>query len=352
MPSRVLLHTADPAEGRRLAELLAGSECEVVTAGSAASQTSPDLVVVDTRQGDTDAATLVGRLTADRAPQPPILIVADREAAEAAVAATLRGAADVVFRPLCPLGFPARVERLLARAEVQRAREASKTLEFRNQELESFIYIVTHDMKTPVVNLQGLVSLIEQDHGATLAEPVHDLLRRARRNADRLEELLRDLLEYPRRLRIVGPLETQPTLPIVNRAVDGVREIARGNGVEIVVAPDLPPVRCDAKRLQQVFHNLIENAVKHARGADRPRVDVRAARTSDGPRFEVHDNGAGIAPEHQRDIFKLFHRIPGSGDGTGIGLAVARQLVEAHGGEIWCESAPGRGTTFAFTVAP
>jgi signal transduction histidine kinase len=193
--------------------------------------------------------------------------------------------------------------------------------------------------------------LIEQDHAASLPDGVKDYLVRLRRNAHRLEELLHDLLEYPNRLRLVGPVEVKDVGLVAALAVDGLQELARSAGVDVIVAPDMPQARCDEKRLQQVFHNLVENAIKHARSAPHPRVDVGWTRTSGGVRFEVRDNGPGIPKEQLQDIFKLFHRIPGTpGEGTGIGLAVARQLVEAHGGEIWCESREGGGSTFAFTI--
>jgi signal transduction histidine kinase len=285
------------------------------------------------------------------APRPPLLVLADRDAAEVGFAALKFGADDVLLRPLDPFGLLARVDGLLARAAVLEARERAQTLEFRNQELESFIYIVTHDMKTPVVNLQGLVGLIEQDHGEALPQAVRDFLGRLRRNAERLEELLRDLLEYPRRLRIVGPLQPHDVGRIVADAVDGLQELAREAAVDVVVAPDMPTIPCDARRVQQVFHNLVENAIKHARDVEDPRVHVGWTRSSDGIRFTVRDNGPGIPQEHLGDIFKLFHRIPGgTAEGTGIGLAVARQLVEAHGGDIACDSKVGQGTTFSFTL--
>jgi signal transduction histidine kinase len=356
MPSRIAVVTSDAATVRRLADLLAERDCEVVHAGDGSrdvpAHPRPDLVVVDTRLAGADAAAIVARVARFAAPRPAILVLADREAAEDAIAAVQRGADDVLFRPPCPLGFPARVSALLDRQRLSEAKERNQTLEFRVQELESFIYILTHDMKTPVVNLLGLCGLLVQDHGKALPQAAHDLLERARRNAERIEELLRDLLEYPRRLSILGPLEPADSGRVAASAVDGLRELARSHGVEVSVAADLPTVSCDAKRLQQVFHNLVENGIKHARTVEHPRVEVAWTRTAEGPRFEVRDNGPGIEAEHLRDIFKLFHRAPGgSPDGTGIGLAVARQLVEAHGGTIWCESRLGRGTTFAFTLS-
>ena len=356
MPSRVLFLTADPGALRQAADMLLDRDCEVLHGGDGSAAPlldGCDLLLLDTHLAGTDAASYFSRHLRPLRDRPPVMLVADRDHAEVALAAVQRGIDDACFRPLCPVGTPARVAGLLSRRQASAAGERVKTLEFRNQELESFIYIVTHDMKTPVVNLQGLVALIEQDHAAALPEDVRDMLGRAKRNAHRLEELLHDLLEYPRRLRIVGPLQTEDSGAIAARAIDGLREMAGASGVEIVLAPDMPAVRCDGKRLQQVFHNLVENAVKYASGVERPRVEVAWSRAGGVTRFEVRDNGPGIAPEHVRDIFKLFHRIAGTpADGTGIGLAVARQLVEAHGGEIWCEPRPGGGTIFAFTLGP
>ena len=355
MPTIVYV-TSDPVALRQVSDLLDAVGLRLVSGGDGSQpvppELAPDLVLLDTRLAGAQAPALVARLRREtRGGGPPlVLVLADREEAEAAVAASRAGADDVVFRPLDPLGLPARIQGLLMKRALQDAEERVRTAEFRNQELESFIYIVTHDMKTPVVNLQGLVGLLEQDHGKSLPPEAADYLVRLRRNATRLEELLRDLLEYPSGLRLVASREPRDTGKIVAAAVDGLKEPAAARGVEITVADDLPVVACDQRRLQQVFHNLIDNAIKHANGAE-PKVQVGWTRTSDGVRFEVRDNGKGIAKEHLDDVFRLFHRVPGTtSEGTGIGLAVAQQLVEAHGGEIWAESKPGEGTTFAFTL--
>jgi signal transduction histidine kinase len=349
----IVFITADLVAFRHACELLEAVGMRVMRGGDGSEPPPvdplPDLLLVDTRLVGVDAPTVVAQLR--RMPRrPPILVLAEREQAEAAVAAIRMGADDVVFRPVDPLGLPMRVEGLLARRAADEARERITTMEFRNQELESFIYIVTHDMKTPVVNLQGLVGLIEQDHGKSLPAEVSDYLERLRRNAARLEELLRDLLEYPNTLRIVGPIIPRDVGAIVAAAVDGLDEMARARHVEIIVQPDFPTIPCDERRLQQVFHNLVENAIKHAQG-ENPRVEIAWTRKAQILRFEVRDNGPGIPAEHLTEVFRLFHRVPGTTSaGSGIGLAVARQLVEAHGGEIWCESTPGAGTTFAFNL--
>jgi two-component system sensor histidine kinase/response regulator len=237
MPSLISFLTADDALLCRVTELLAPKGWRVVHAGDghetrfgAEEGPSPDLVLVDTNLRDSDAAVAVGRVRSSEQ-SVPILVLADRAEAEAAIAAAQAGADDVLFKPVEPLGLPARIEGLLLRAELAEAKERLQTLEFRNSELEAFIYIVTHDMKTPVVNLQGLVGLVEQDHGAALPVEVQDYLTRLRRNAERLEELLRDLLEYPRRLSLVGAKTPEALGPIVETAVDGLRENAQAAGV-------------------------------------------------------------------------------------------------------------------------
>jgi signal transduction histidine kinase len=354
----IVFFTADLDALARVQALLEDRGLEVCHGGTGAGPVrlldpAPCLVLIDTALEGADAATLLPRLVGREAPaRPPVLVLARRDDAEAALAAVRAGADDVVFRPFDAWGFPARVEGLLSRRQLAEARDQCRALEFRNHELESFIYIVTHDMKTPVVNLQGLVGLVEQDHAAGLPAEVRDYLARLRRNAERLEELLRDLLEYPRRLSILDTVEECEIGDVAAEAIDGLRELVRARGVEVEVAADLPRVEGDARRLQQVFHNLVENAIKHAGGEHSPRVEVGWTRTPRGPLFHVRDNGAGIPEDQLESVFKLFHRVAGTGsDGTGIGLAVAKQLVEAHGGEIWCESRPGEGATFLFRLA-
>jgi signal transduction histidine kinase len=356
MSALIWFITADDAGLRRVSELLATRGWRVVHAGTGRDRSpetsAPDLVLLDTTLRDTELPAVLHRLRAGaQGPDPPVLVLADRDRAEAALAAFRAGADDAVFKPVDPLGLPSRIEGLLQRRRLREAEERLQTLEFRNQELESFVYIVTHDMKTPVVNLQGLVGLVEQDHGASLPEEVRDYLGRLRRNAERLEELLRDLLEYPRRLSVVGPRTAQPLGPIVEAAVDGLRENAEAAGVRVLIDADLPTAPCDPKRVQQVFHNLVENAIKHASTADEPRVEIGARELGEGVRCHVRDNGPGLPADQHAEIFRLFHRGPDAqAEGTGIGLAVARHLVEAHGGEIWVESEPGRGATFLFTL--
>lgn len=352
MPALIAFITADDATFTRVRELLEGRGLSVQRRQPSPSREGerPDVVVLDADLADADAPAVLGRLGGP-GERPPVLVIGSRDGAEAVVACIRAGAEDAMFKPLDSLGLPVRVEALLQRRALEEARESVQTLEYRNQELEAFIYIVTHDMKTPVVNLQGLVGLLEQDHGESLPQEGLEYLGRLRRNAERLEELLRDLLEYPRRLSVLGPLRPHDVGNIVHAALDGLAPVAEQRGVDVVVTQDLPTVPCDPKRIQQVFHNLIDNGIKHAQSDGAARVEVGWTRSADGIRFHVRDNGRGIPKDQLSDVFRPFHRVPGTAaEGTGIGLAVSRHLVEAHGGEIWCESREGEGTTVYFTL--
>ncbi|MCB9604387.1 MAG: PAS domain S-box protein [Sandaracinus sp.] len=234
----------------------------------------------------------------------------------------------------------------LARARLERERFV-RELEAKNTELERFNYTVSHDLKTPLVTIQGFVDLLARD----LAEGEHgrvtrDLEHIAKASA-RMQALLDDLLELSRAGRIARPA-TISFAEVVSEALAQLEGRLRASGATVKVATDLPKVYADRTRLLQVVQNLIENAFKHS-GVDAPIVDV--GRREDGA-FFVRDYGLGIAPRHQDRIFGLFERLDARAEGTGVGLALARRVIEAHGGRLWVESSgvAGEGATFCFSL--
>jgi signal transduction histidine kinase len=119
----------------------------------------------------------------------------------------------------------------------------------------------------------------------------------------------------------------------------------------VEIAPDLGVVRADRRRLLEVLQNLVENAAKFSSGAPAPRIEIGARRDGDEPVFFVKDNGRGIEPRFLERVFELFEKLDAGAEGTGVGLALVRRIVEAHGGRAWAESdGPGRGATFCFTL--
>jgi signal transduction histidine kinase len=166
-----------------------------------------------------------------------------------------------------------------------------------------------------------------------------------------MHRLLDDLLELSRIGRVVHPPEDVPLGGLVREALELLKGQLEPRGIVVEVAPDLPVVRADRRRLLEVLQNLLENAAKFSGGQERPRIEL-AMREDGGERvFFVRDNGRGIEPRFLERVFGLFEKLDPGGEGTGVGLALVRRIVEAHGGRVWAESAGlGRGATFCFTL--
>jgi signal transduction histidine kinase len=226
--------------------------------------------------------------------------------------------------------------------------DRTRELERSNEELDRFAAVTSHDLQAPLATISMYVQLLEQRHGKDLgsATQLVDGISQATGHA---RELIRGLLEYSRAGR--GELRNDPV--DCQRVVAEVLEVLAGaideRGAAVEVG-ELPTVRGDRRNLSQVFQNLISNAVKFSDGD--PRVSVSAERVAGAWWFAVTDNGIGMDPKEAESIFEPFHRLHGEGayPGTGIGLAVCDRIVEHHGGRIWAESEPGRGSTFRFTL--
>jgi len=224
-------------------------------------------------------------------------------------------------------------------------------LEAKNTELERFNYTVSHDLKSPLVTILGFAGLVEADVEAERVERAREGLRRISAAGEKMHHLLDDLLELSRIGRIVNAPEDVPMEPLAREAVELLRGRLDERGVRVEIAPDLPSVRGDRHRLLEVLQNLVENAVKFMGEQTAPLVEIGARDGDGGPVFFVRDNGQGLDPRYQQRLFQLFEKLDPSVEGTGVGLALVRRIVEAHGGRIWVESdGLGRGATFLFTI--
>jgi signal transduction histidine kinase len=226
--------------------------------------------------------------------------------------------------------------------------EHARELERSNEELDRFAAVTSHDLQAPLATISMYVQLLEARHGKDLgsASQLVDGISAATGHA---RELIRGLLEYSRAGR--GELRREPVN--VDRVVQEVLDVLAGPIEEAgatVQVGEMPVVCGDRRNLSQVFQNLIANAVKFSEGE--PVVKVSASSVEDSWWFAVSDNGIGMEPGRADEIFEPFHRLHGEGEypGTGIGLAVCERIVEHHGGRIWAESEPGKGSTFRFTL--
>jgi PAS domain S-box-containing protein len=256
-------------------------------------------------------------------------------------------------------------------ARVADLAEANRELAQRQAENESFVYSVSHDLRSPLVNLQGFSQEL-----AYASESLGQLLERAdvpddiRQTASRIiSGELRESVTFIRqavkhlgsiidgllRLSRVGRVEYESAPVHVNELVRDILAAMHTtvveSGARVEIAP-LPAVRGDRSAIGQVFANLVGNALKCV-DPSRPGVVRVSADESSPPVFSVSDNGIGIPPEYREKVFQVFQQVHQGGTrGEGMGLAIVRRIVERHGGRIWFESQPGRGTTFYFTFAP
>jgi signal transduction histidine kinase len=225
-------------------------------------------------------------------------------------------------------------------------------LEAKNVELERFTYTVSHDLKSPLVTIQGFLGLLRRDVEAGDAERAAHDAGRIESAAGRMGILLDELLELSRIGRVVHPDEPVPLDELVHETVQLLAGPIVARGAEVVVVDrGMPVAYGDRVRILEVFQNLIENALKFMGDQPEPRVEIGAEPRGDQVLATVRDNGVGIEPEYREKVFGLFERLQPELEGTGVGLAIVRRIVELHGGRIWVESeGAGRGATFRFTL--
>ena len=237
------------------------------------------------------------------------------------------------------------------KSEVEERERVSTKLETQNAELERFSYTVSHDLKSPLVTIQGFVGLLRQDIAELQMERVVGDLDKISNAADTMKLLLDDLLELSRVGQVIGELSDCRLSDIAHQAVESLTGKIEECGIELEI-DDMPSAQVDTTRMREVYQNLIENAIKYMGEQQAPRIRVGAEVKDDMLHCFVSDNGIGIEDKFQEQIFGLFQRLSNDNDGTGIGLALVKRIIEVHGGEVWVESEGlGKGTSLWFTLS-
>ena len=251
-----------------------------------------------------------------------------------------------------PLHFIAVIEGISERKRAEQALHgAIADLERSNKELEQFAYVASHDLKEPLRMVASYTQLLARRYSEKLDQDARAYIGFAVEGATRMHYLINDLLAYSR-VSVPGErMKPASSRAALDHALANLDTAIRESGA-VVSADKLPTVNADHAQLAHVFQNLLANALKFRRNGKPPRIRVSAARQDGAWRFSVNDNGIGIDPQYFDRIFTIFQRLHGRDEyeGTGIGLAVCKRIVEQHGGQIWVESEPGKGSTFFFTL--
>lgn len=248
------------------------------------------------------------------------------------------------------------IERIRAEEEIvrlneeleQRIRERTVELENANRELKEFAYIVSHDLKAPLRGISKLASWISDDYSDSFDENGKEQISLLIGRVKRMDNLIDGILQYSRVGQVKGNKEVVELNELIGDVID---KITPPENINVVIVNDLPEIEIDRIRIEQVFQNLLDNAIKFM---DKTTGEIRVGYTDDGLRFKfyVSDNGPGIDVKYYEKIFQIFQTLTprDERESTGIGLSLVKKIVESYNGKIWLESETGKGSTFFFTL--
>ncbi|MBL8099702.1 MAG: hypothetical protein JNK81_10995 [Anaerolineales bacterium] len=226
-----------------------------------------------------------------------------------------------------------------------------RELEANNAELERFTYTVSHDLRSPLVTIKGFLGMLQKGIEENQPERINDNIQRISNAADKMESMLAELLELSRVGRVLNTRVRVNIAEVTKEAIELLNAHIAGKNIQIKIADDLPIVFADYVRLREVMQNLIDNAIKYSGSHPNPVVEIGSKKLGEEVFIFVKDNGIGVARPYYKKIFGLFEKLDPNTDGTGIGLALVKRIIEWHGGKIWVESdGEGKGATFYFTI--
>ena len=229
-------------------------------------------------------------------------------------------------------------------------KETVEKLEESNAQLEQFAYVASHDLQEPLRMVSSYMQLLERQYADELDDDAREFIEYAVDGADRMKQMINDLLQYSRVDTRGGDFEQTDFEAVFEQARDNL-QVAIAESEAEITRDSLPTVVCDESQMVMLLQNFVSNAIKYCDEGS-PRVHVTAERDGDEYVFAVSDNGIGIPEDQREEVFRIFGRLHGKDEysGTGIGLAMCQKIVDRHEGDVWVESAVGEGSTFYFSL--
>lgn len=342
---------------------------------NAAYYDPPDIILLDIMMPDLDGYEVCRQLKqSEKTAQIPIIFLSALDGEIDKVKAFELGGVDYITKPFHVKEVLARVEHQLI---IQRQRkiiaaqnqqlteqnqiltELNRKLAESNHELEQFAYIVSHDLQSPLQTTMGFARLLGKKYAGVLDEKANHYIERIIEGSNRMNHLIKDLLEYSRVQTRAKSFESIDLNSVFEEVLLSLEWLIKKTEAEITCRQPLPTVMGDRTQLQQLWQNLLANAIKFQFPENQPKVNIyvdilNPTEKTQGSEWliAIEDNGIGIpAPEFEH-IFQIFQRLHTEREypGTGIGLAVCKKIVERHGGRIWLKSEVDVGTTFYFTL--
>ncbi len=233
----------------------------------------------------------------------------------------------------------------------QQVEKRTQELNRVNKELESFSYSVSHDLRAPLRSINGFAKILEEDHNDSLNEEARRLIRIIRKSALRMGQLIDDILNFSRLGRKALNIGRIETGKLVREVIKETEEIYSDSTLEVEIR-DLPDIKADLSLMKQVFSNLISNAVKYSSHRDKVLLRLASEIKDDVVILSISDNGVGFDMKYHDKLFGVFQRLHSADEfeGTGVGLAIVKRIINKHGGDIWAESEPGKGSTFYISL--
>ena len=354
-PLKVLICDDDPADRKLVRAYLNQGESSKFTlmeAGRAEEIQNNldkggfDIILMDILMPEKSGMEWLGEIVKKQI--APVIMFTGASSEEMAVQSLHAGAIDYI--PKSRLTADRLLGAIKATLEVWKRKRAEAEKRRLMEELERFVYTVSHDLRAPLITVQGFVDILRNDIESGELEKVKADLEYIENGTIKMSHLLEDTLELSRIGRVANPPEDVPYEEIVHEALRQVAEQIKSNNVGVAIADDLPVVHVDRIRIVEVLVNLIVNSINYMGEQRSPMIDI-GYRIEDGETvLFAQDNGIGIEPSQHEKAFELFYQIKKNDKGTGLGLAIVKRIIEVHHGRVWIESEKGEGCTVCFTL--